>query len=214
MGGKVMARVKKDELTPLVNEAFYDLQPMWEQEKRADFKFQSKVSPLQFQMAKRLAQIPGDQHLHYVLVELSMKLNMSLSLLIERREVGVAIPEPHPGVFFSVYVELLKADPEDRDAILNTVPRGIDPEHWTIEDWTADKMKSEVRRFYVKTRGSSGKVEQKSFVIRGFGRITFSVSDTAVEVILPGALDVTVVPGLAITTLRANFDDGEGEVAV
>ena len=87
-----MARVKKDELTPLVNEAFHDLQPIWEQEKRADFKFQSKVSPLQFQMAKRLAQVPGDQHLHYVLVELSMKLNMSLSLLTERHEVESAFP--------------------------------------------------------------------------------------------------------------------------
>jgi hypothetical protein len=212
---KGMARIKREELTPLVNEAWNDLRPLWEQEKKADFKFQSKVSPWQFQMAKRLAQLPGDESLHYILAELATRLNMSLALLRERREVGVAFPNPHPGIFFRVYAELVKAEPEDRDAIFGSVPKDIDPEHWAVEDWTAEKMKVEVRRFYVKADRAqrSGRVERKTFVIRGLGRVNFNISDTGVEVIFPVTLDFAVVHGLVDTTLRASFEDG-GEEAV
>jgi hypothetical protein len=209
-----MARTVRPNLTPLVDDAFNDLRPLWDQEKRDDFKHQSRVSPLQFKMAERLAKLPADDkdNLHYILVELSVRLNMKLATLKLRREVGLAFPHPHPGVFFSVYAELLDADEEHRAAIFAGTPKRVEP-----EEWTADKMKSAVRRFYKKAdRVISEGIEKKAFVLSGLGRVVVINTGGKIEITLPRVLDVAIQKNAITTVLKVDLDDDDEdeEIAV
>jgi hypothetical protein len=191
-----LARVKRLDLQPIINEVVNDLRPVWEQEKKADSKFQNRVSPFQWQMGRRLANIPNDKNIDAVLVDVSMMLTISKATLQLRRKVALAFPTPHPEVCFGVYAELVRADAEDREAIFQGRPDPVDP-----EDWTVEAMKIAVREFYDVRRKSPKAQETKSLNFRGFGRVTVVRTDDGLEITLPPGLDVETLNKAASTIL-------------
>jgi hypothetical protein len=134
-----MSTTLDSELQARADKLVEDLRPLIEA---------TKPSIRQWKEAKALAQLPDDENLPLILLEVSAMTGLSMKTIMTRREVGLAFPNPHPDVAYGVYVELLGARPEDRDLIWvgDGGAERFCPEN--LGDWTIEAMRCAVRGFY------------------------------------------------------------------
>jgi hypothetical protein len=158
-----------------------------------------RLSPVQWKQAHLLAVQPAED-LDEIFGLMAQWTGQKKETFELRRQVGITFPNPHPLVCFGVYAELIKAKPEDRDAIFAGHPTPVKPEEWTI-----DAMRGAVRSYYGAKDPSEG-VQKKSLSFDGYGPIVIRYSQVGLEITVPSvAGGVETVRNFDTTLLKVAF---------